>query len=162
MSDDCANNWGCYLSLLRNKDIRRFSAASGENFVTELKTRVSIDLEQEYVLTRVLACGSDANMFAVVQLTDGDTACCLIAAGSYVAGDGGPLQSWSTSTFSLVKGPSSITPPSLVASKFTRSHTIGLPYAIDGTLESNILEQYENECLQELHLRCISDSSPRT
>lgn len=155
MSDDCANNWGCYLGLFRSKDLRQFSSASGENVLAGLKSTVSIDLGHEYVLTRVLSCGSDANMFSVVQLTEGNTTSCLIAAGSYVAGDGGPLQSWSTSTFSIHGGPSGISPPTSVKNEFTRSHTIALPYAIDGSLEPNIIEAYENECLKELHVRCM-------
>jgi hypothetical protein len=121
----------------------------------ELKMKVSYDLKKEFVLTRVMSCGSDANLFAVVDLTEGDTESCVIAAGSYVAGDGGPLQSWSTNEFSVQRGPSGITSPKAVVNKFTRSHTVALPYIIEGVLDSNTAEEYENECLNELHIRCL-------
>ena len=40
--------------------------------------------------------GSDANLYAVTSLTQGNTSGCLVACGSYASGDSGPLQSWST------------------------------------------------------------------
>ena len=46
--------------------------------------------------------GSDANLYAVTSQTQGNTSGCLVACGSYVSGDSGPLQSWSTSALILV------------------------------------------------------------
>ena len=40
--------------------------------------------------------GLDENLYAVMSLTQGNTSGCLVACGSYVSGDSGPLQSWST------------------------------------------------------------------
>ena len=93
-------------------------------------------------------------MFAVLDLTNGDTSRCLIATGSYVSGDGGPLQSWSTSSYTSQNDPSGITTPDLVANEFTRSHTIALPYAIKGVFDVKTMHTYENECLDELNVRC--------
>ena len=51
--------------------------------------------------------------------------------GSYMSGDSGPLQSWSTITFKIGSGPASIIgPEDPKLSSFTLQHTIALPYSI--------------------------------
>jgi hypothetical protein len=88
MSDDCSNNWGCYLAIINKKDLHGIASTCGESkTLEELKARVAADLLGEYQLSKVMACGSDANLFSVVEATEGDLSWCLIAAGSYVAGD---------------------------------------------------------------------------
>ena len=44
-------------------------------------------------LMKTTTNSSDANIYAVTSLTQGKTSGCLIACGSYVLGDSGPLQS---------------------------------------------------------------------
>ena len=100
--------------------------------------------------------GLDANLYAVTSLTKGNTFGCLIACCSYISGDRGPLQSWSTSEFEIGSGPAGIIhlgDPKL--SLFTLENPITLPYSIQGTMSDDDLEQYENECLEHLHIRCL-------
>ena len=68
-------------------------------------------------------------------------------------GDSGLLQSWSTSAFEIGSGPASII--GLEDSKltsFTLQHTITLPYSIEGAMSDDDLQQYEDECLEHLHI----------
>ena len=55
--------------------------------------------------------GLDAILYAVTSLMQGKTSGCLISCGSYVSGDSGPLQSWSTSAFEIGSGPAGIIGP---------------------------------------------------
>ena len=99
---------------------------------------------------------SDANLYAVTSLTQGNTSRCLVACGSYVSGDSGPLQSWSTSTFEIGSGPDGIIgPEDPRITPFTLQHTITLPYFIEGTMSDDDLRKYENECLEHLHILCL-------
>ena len=79
--------------------------------------------------------GSDANLYAVMSLTQGNPSGCLIACGSYVSGDNGVLQSWSTSAFDIGSGPSGIIcPEDQRITPFTLEHTIALPNFIEHTM----------------------------
>ena len=100
--------------------------------------------------------GSDANLYAVTTQTQGNTSGCLVACGSYVSGDSGPLQSWSTSAFDIGSGPSGIiSPEDQRITPFTLEHTIALPYFIEGTMCDDDRCKYENECLEYLHILCL-------
>ena len=59
-------------------------------------------------LMKLTTNGSDANLYAVTSLTQGNTSGCRVACGSYVSGDSGPLHSWSTSAIEIGSGPSSV------------------------------------------------------
>ena len=84
---------------------------------------------------KLMTNGSDANLYAVTSLTQGYTSGCLIACGSFVLGDSGPLQSWSTSAFEIGSAPASIIgPEDPKISSFTLQHTISLPYSIEDTM----------------------------
>ena len=99
---------------------------------------------------------SDANLYAVTSLTQGNTSGCLVACGSYVSGDSGPLQSWSTSAFEIGSGPFGIIcPEDQRITPFTVEHTIPLPYFIEGKLFDDDLRKYEIECLEHLHILCL-------
>jgi hypothetical protein len=102
-----------------------------------------------------MSCGSDANMYAIISASDGDTSRCLVAAGSYIAGDDGLLQCWSTNTFSLKEGVSTVSTPEEVRNPFTRRQTVALPYSIQGVLSAKRQKEYENACFKELHVRCL-------
>ena len=62
---------------------------------------------------------SDANLYAVTTLMQGNTSGCLIACASYVSSNSGPLQSWSTSAFEIGCGPGNIISP---VWKWARKH----------------------------------------
>ena len=99
---------------------------------------------------------SDANIYAVTSLMQGKTSGCLLACGSYVSGDSGPLQSWSTSAFEIESEPASIIgleDPKITS--FTLQHTITLPYTIEGAMPYDDLRKYEDECLEHLHILCL-------
>ena len=107
-------------------------------------------------LMKLTTNGSDANLYVVTSLMKGNTSRCLVACSSYVSGDSGPLQSWSTSKFEIGSGPASIiSPEDPKLSSFTLEHTIALSYLIEGTMSDDDLQQYENECLEHLHIRCL-------
>ena len=64
------------------------------------------------------------------------------------------LQSWSTHTFEIGSGPASIIgleDPKLTS--FSLQHTITIPYLIEGAMTDDDLCQYEDECLEPLHVR---------
>ena len=100
--------------------------------------------------------GSDANLYAVTSLTQGNTSGCLVACGSFVSGDSGHLQSWSSSAFEIGSGPSGIiSPEDPRITSFTLQHTIALPYFLEGAMSYDDLCQYEDECLEHLHILCF-------
>ena len=101
--------------------------------------------------------GSDANLYAVMSLMQGNTSGCLVACGSYVLGDSGSLQSWSTSAFEIGSGPAGIIgPEDPRITSFTLQHTITLPYSIEGAMSDDNLCQYEDKCLEHLHILCLN------
>ena len=154
-----ANNWGCTLVFDRSfRGSKRSSEAMesmGDNSLTIFADVVRKDLGSAFLLEKVTPNGSDANLYAVNVLTNGDNNGCLIASGSYVAGDGGPLAPWTSSTFDLERGPSFVAHPEDVASEFTKQHTAALPYYIPGAMTESELQQYEDKCMDHLHIRCL-------
>ena len=164
MADDLANDWGLQLchptnetsSASRNatkgqQQVEGFS----DHCVRDLKNEIRATLHDEFELVKVASCGSDANLFALIEATNGNLNRCMVACGSYVAGTNGGLQSWSTSRYAVAYGPVVVTHPSLVSSDITKSNTIALPYHIFGALPSRDIEAYEDEVLIELHIRCL-------
>ena len=111
---------------------------------------------QLFGLMKLTTNGLDANLYAVTSLTQGNTSGCLVACGSYVSGDSGPLKSWSTRAFEIGSGPASIIgleDPKIT--KLTLQHTIALPYSIEGAMSYDNLCKYEDECLEHLHILCL-------
>ena len=107
-------------------------------------------------LMKLTTNSSDANLYAVTSLAQGNTSGCHVACGSYVSGDRGLLQSWSTSAFEIGSGPASIIDhEDQRITLFTLQHTIALPYFIEGTMSDDDLCKYENECLEHLHILCL-------
>ena len=107
-------------------------------------------------LMKLTSNSSDANLYAVTSLMQGNTSGCLIACGSYMSGDSGPLQSWSTSAFKIGSGPASnigLEYPKL--SSFTLQHTISLPYSIKGAMSDDDLHLYKDKCFIHLHILCL-------
>ena len=64
-----------------------------------------------FSLMKLTTNGSDANLYVVTSLMKANTSRCVVACSSYVSGDSGPLQSWSTSEFKIQSGPASIIGP---------------------------------------------------
>ena len=165
MADDMANNWGC--RLVFDTGISRGSKRSAEAMTMDttednasfisLYDQLSRDLSGKFLLEKVTPNGTDANLFAVSSVTNGDNNGCLVACGCYVSGDGGPLASWTTSSFSIEGGPSFVVLPKDVGSDFTREHTVALPYHIPGApgTTTKTLRKYEDACLDDLHVRCL-------
>ena len=151
--DDCGNTWGTVLCPTSTMRSRGFNNVNDE---TMLKSMVKQDVGDDFVIAKITSSGSDANLFAICSVTNGETNSCLVACGSYVSGDDGPLQSWSTSCFAANWGPSSITRPGKVTAPFTRQHTVGLPYYVpQASISQESIEKYEDSCLLSLHCRCL-------
>ena len=162
MSDDLANDWGCDLICMGRSSGRKRKVGSmiailaddrrQHNFHSLIEKRTN----HLFGLLKLTTNGSDANLYAVTSLTQGNTSGCLVACGIYVSGDSGPLQSWSTSTFEIGSGPAGIiSPEDPRITPFTLQHTITLPYLIEGTMSDDDLCKYKNECLEHLHILCL-------
>ena len=159
MSDDLANDWGTSLLCVRLKELKKKHIESGLCQKAQKHAffrQVKCDTKEEFRAIKVSPIGSDANLYAITCSTDGSFEGCLIAAGSYVSGGFSPLQSWSTSEFSDNYGISIITPPTKdTMSDFTKRQTMPLPYHIHGTVETDGLVKYKDDCLDHLHVRCL-------
>ena len=162
MSDDLANDWGCDLICMGRLSVRKrkvgsmISILAGDQRQRNFHHRIEKMTNQLFGLMKLTTNGSDANLYAVTSLTQGNTSGCLVACGSYVSGDSGPLQSWSTSAFEIGSGPAgiiSLEDPRITT--FTLQHTIALPYFIEGTMSDNDLHKYEDKCLEHLHILCL-------
>lgn len=156
MADDLANGWGCTLVHLDGRSSRQFVEGNGFKRLEEVVRKTT---KQQFTLAKVAACGSDANVFATLEATNGNTSRMCIAAGSYVAGDHSILQNWSSSHFDIHDGLALISDPSEVHSEIATEHTVALPYRIpcDSCLHSiNQVEEYEDLCLDSLHARLLS------
>ena len=162
MADDFANNWGASYVLpdLRRQSTKRKAVdsyiSSDKRSEIELRAIIKNTTHGYFNLEKLTPNGSDANLFAITSLCNGDTHGVLIGCGSYVAGDLGPLQPWSTADFCVNEGPSYIhEPTSNDISVSARSRTIALPYCIEGVMGERGQISYEDLCLQGLHKRCI-------
>ena len=90
MSDDLANHWGCDLICMGRSSGRKQKVGSmiailandrrQRNFHSFIeKTRNHL-----YGLMKLTTNSSDANLYTVTSLTQGNTSGCLVACGSYV------------------------------------------------------------------------------
>ena len=162
MSDDLANDWGCDLIFMgRSSGRKQKVGAMIAILADDRRQRIFHSLIEKttnnlFGLMKLTMNGSDANLYAVTSQTQGNTSGCLVACGSYVSGDSGPLQSWSTSAFEIGSGPSGIiSPEDRRITPFILEHTIALPYFIEGTMCDDDRHQYEKECLEHLHILCL-------
>ena len=157
MADDLANDWGCTFVHTSNNDRKRKSTA-GTNSYQRLAEYVCLSTRAKFLLAKVAACGSDANAFATLHASNGDTGSLCIAAGSYVAGDLSVLQNWSSSSFDLHSGLAMVSFPNEVPTTFAKEHTVALPYYIPcKTCCCSCADQnaYEDRCLDSLHARFL-------
>ena len=162
MSDNLANDWGCDLIFMGCSSGRKRKVGAMIVILTDDRRQhnfhslIEKTTNNLFGLMKLTTNGSDANLYAVTSQTQGNTSGCLIACGSYVSGDSGPLQSWSTNAFEIGSGPSGIiSPEDQRITPFILEHTIALPYFIEGTMCDDNCHQYENKCLEHLHILCL-------
>ena len=151
MADDLANSWGRVLQPdLGN---RRDKGYNGD--LLQFKRSVK-EVCYPFTLQKVLACGSDANLFAICEATDGDPSRCLVACGSYVSGDHGCFQTWSTSEFDIRANLALIQTENV--HNTARARTIPLPYHVPckHCHNSILLQDLEVKCLDEIHVCCLT------
>ena len=153
MADDMANSWGRLLHPdIGNRRDKGYTAGD----IGQLKRSVQ-EVCYPFTLQKVLACGSDANLFAIAEATDGDPSRCLVGCGSYVSGDHGCLQTWSTSEFDVRDNLALVQTENVHPT--ARCRTIPLPYHIPCKHCQNgkpFLQDLEVKCLDEIHVRCLT------
>ena len=152
MLDDLANNWGVELCIPDRYSRSSHQAPSLSSSTSELSQLVA-QVTDKFIFDRVTICGSQANSWAIDDATNQNASLCLFAAGSYVAGDGSALQTFSTSEFDVGKLVALTMPPEEVHIPACRVNTVPLPYHIPGVVEPEELMAYEDECLQAVHIR---------
>ena len=164
MVDDFANKWGSSYVILERTRGSSKRKASVDSFLPtdricedELRSIINRTTKGFFSLEKLTPNGSDANLFAITSLSNGDTNGVLVGCGSYIAGDLGPLQHWSTAKFHIDNGPGYIHDPSDISevSHSARVRTVALPYLIPGTMEDSRRHAYEDVCLSQLHIRCL-------
>ena len=163
MSDDFANNWGSSYVLIEHSRRRSNKRTLTDCYLSddkqseiELRSIIKDTTKGQFSLEKLTPNGSDANLFAITSLSKGDTNCVLVGCGSYISGDLGPLQSWSTADFRVNDGPSYIYAPTCDdISSSARARTIALPYCIQGIMGTRGQDSYEDLCLNHIHKRCM-------
>ena len=165
MADDMANGWGTTLVHLRKTRGKKRGGGGSEIMhdefdFTNFNDTIRKDTYGRFFLCKATPNGSDANLYAVTAITGGNNDGLLIAAGSYVAGDYGPLHAMSTAKFSISDGPSFIQKPVEVESDFTRNRIAGLPYHIPKAIVNEYdranLRRLEDGCFLDLHHRLLT------
>jgi Aminotransferase class I and II len=160
MGDDLANQWGVSLCMPLGRQ-ERMSLPVEHTFVcdrgfSKFRREVSTTLDGQFELIKVLSCGSDAQLFALLRASDGHLPVVLVGCGSYVSGTDSGLENWSTSTFTVHKSvPTSIMWPQDCETQPPKNHTVALPYRILGLDTCTIAKEFENDCFRALHLRCL-------
>ena len=161
MSDDLANDWGCVLVCMGHSWGRKQKVAAMITILADDRRQhnfhnlIEKTTNELFGLMKLTTNSSDANLYAVSSLMQGNISGCLVACVSYVSGDSGPLQSWSTSAFEIGRVPVGIIgPEDPRITSFTLQHTITLPYSIEGAMSYDNLCQYEDKFLEHLHILC--------
>ena len=149
MFDDLANDWGCNYCY---PEERRGTSPCD---VTEFRQAISSPTQGKFVLLKLMGCGSDANLWAISDATCFNTHACLFAAGSYISGNGGALQPFSSCKFSVQNFLSEIAAPNEIHHDVARANTCGLPYHLPGVLDDEALKSYEDECFFALHISLV-------
>jgi hypothetical protein len=153
--DDLHNKWGMNLVVLSKTDRKLHNSQSTVNLNDEFKRIVSNSFRNKFHLQGVVANGSSANIFAIIDSTKGDTGRCLVAAGSYLCSSNSYLCNLATSEFKLNSPLSLIREPSDHDDLFVRKTIIALPYHIEGAINGAELEKYEDICLFKLHEKLL-------
>ena len=155
MSDDLHNKWGVNLCLVTKRDIMTYSSHSSELLFDEFKRIISKYFNNEFVLQKIMTDGSSANVFSILEASEGDTSRCLIAAGSYLCSDYSTFHNLTTTEFYLSSSLSVVREPDDDDDVFTCRSIIALPYAIENTVEQAKLTAYEDACFESLHEKLL-------
>jgi hypothetical protein len=108
-----------------------------------------------FELVKVEGCGSDANLYAINSITSMNPQQCAIAAGSYISGDHGPLQSLSSCVEYEDKSLTMIATPTECTGA-AQNITLPFPYYIPGGCINQIeLHKLEAICIREIFLRIL-------
>ena len=98
MSDDQANDWGCDLVCMGHLSGRKRKVGAMITILADdcrqrnFHHLIEKTTNELFGLMKLTTNGSDANLYAVTSLTQGNTSGCLVACGSSGSGDSGPLQ----------------------------------------------------------------------
>lgn len=155
--DDMSNEWGeslCRDSGIDYDDLKNLGKQNNAGFLL-LRKEISNTFKNEFHLSAIASCGSDAQLIALTQATEGDFHSCMLACGSCVSSVSNGLKNWSTTAGIIEHGHAHILHPNLALSELARKQTVALPYHIPGVLTNDQLKKYENRCLDELHVRCL-------
>lgn len=155
MSDDLANKWGTSLCHITREDNKKFSSQSSQLIHSEFKRNVDKYFNNDFIMQKVLADGSTANVFAIFDASNGDTSRCLIAAGSYLCADQTLFSNLATSEFYLNSSLSCIRVPDAADDLFVRRTIIALPYAVKGAIDEEALALYEDKCFEALQEKLL-------
>lgn len=148
--DDFVNSWGCDLVTEPLRSSTR--GLSSDATVSSFEALVASSTKGIFKFHSLHGSGSVANQVAIDLATRGDVSACLVAMGSYVAGNGSSIQQLSSSTYTAKQS------LSIVASPFDenmsdscKQQTIALPYHIPHPLLSkSAIQSLERRCLIEL------------
>jgi hypothetical protein len=163
MIDDCSNNWGA--DLVCNHAVSTSPSpkilAPEKKWMDSFNSLVNKSCHP-FHLEHLSASGSEANLWCYLHCSsEFGLNGVLFACGSYISADGSHLQSFSTTEwhdngkFSIIASPNSNHAPSSVQKK---KQIIALPYHIpceDVDVDSNEFQQYEKDCLKEIHIRLL-------
>lgn len=145
--DDMTNDWGC--TLIQEK----------KSFWRSTKTTIDLDTEVRksipgFKLSSLVHSGSCANMKAIDAATNGMQSHCLVAMGSYVVGDGGPLQALSSTSFDCTKSLCTVVSPSKMYHEGRATflkQIVALPYFVShDRIDKEELRMLEGQCLLAL------------
>lgn len=153
--DDLSNNWS--VEILPENDINLQLHQSKRKRTYDNLFHAVKEYFKPFQLCKHLPSGSDANMNALVIATRGYLGRVIIPCGSYVSGDSGVLQGYSSSTFSNINGYTNISSPSSNIPQEGKDVTTPFPYhipnAIDNDIDKVVLDDLEAHCLQEIRYK---------
>lgn len=148
--DDFVNQWGCNLV----SDYSGTAARGPALNVTEssLQALVSSSCQGMFKYHSLHGSGSAANHCAMDLATKGEVSSCLVAMGSYVAGNGSSLQLLSSSTYTAKQSLATVASPyDESVSLSCKKQTVPFPYHVPhDRLSPSHLKDFEKKCLKEL------------
>jgi len=151
MSDDYQNYWGRFLFQEKKTAVKQSEHILSSQSLTNLRNLFDEHCGP-FKFVNTYSSGTQALLWCMTTSTFMHLDRLLIGCGSYVLGDNNcALTHLSTST--LQDGHGRIKCDECELHPEAKSHTIALPYFIDKNETS--LTRLEEECLRELHERCL-------
>ena len=158
MGDDLANQWGVSLCMPLGHQ-ERMSLPVEDTFVrdrgfSKFRREVSTTLDGQFELIKVVSCGSDAQLYALLRASDGHLPDVLVGCGSYVSGTDSGLENWSTSTFTVHKSvPTSIMWPQDCETQTPKNHTVASGSALSDTRAGH---RYHRQRVRKRLFQCFA------